>query len=153
MRPKIATDLVWYFNVERFYDRDDRKWKRRTLSDFVNDYPEHSSSETFFQLRSICQRLVSRGLLEFRGYDVSPGHSVVGEAFVESYSSYIQLSDADASYGVCDFLIFGFPAIRDHFEQSVVALTVQDANGDHGIGTGFLVGRGDIFCNNDRGQA
>ncbi len=49
------------------------------------------------------------------------------------------LNEEIAAYGIFEFLVFGFPLIRNHFEKSVLPLDVTLQGGGHSIGSGFLI--------------
>jgi len=45
-----------------------------------------------------------------------------------------------AAIGTYDFLFYGFPYIAEQFTNSVVPICIVDNDGNHDIGTGFLLG-------------
>lgn len=82
-------------------------------------------------LLKIAQKLVNEGLL-----------SPVGEnsGIYQKYRSNGGISDELLDYGYYDFLIFGFPEIKNHFEEAIRPIVLKDiTTKDESIGTSFAI--------------
>jgi serine protease Do len=72
----------------------------------------------------------------------SAGNATGSPPLSECYYSFTNLVPAELSYGVFDFLAFGFQHVRDHFAKSVLPLDityVRDRQTIRDIGSSFQV--------------
>ncbi|MCC5658903.1 serine protease [Nostoc sp. XA010] len=59
--------------------------------------------------------------------------------FHDTYYSYSEVEPVERDYGTYEFLVFGFPYIRNHFVTTVKPVVVKKIDGSDDIGSGFLV--------------
>ena len=126
-----ATDLIRFFHVSNAPLRDNtvRPW---AISDFLQEHPQYRGG--ILRLSIACNRLSAEGLLNHAGNTgTAPPY---GDCY---YSMTANLNEEIAAYGIFEFLVFGFPLIRNHFEKSVLPLDVTLQGGGHSIGSGFLI--------------
>jgi serine protease Do len=83
-------------------------------------------------LLRMAQKLANEGLLTPIGNKSGFEQEYVGNSFKSEEYVY---------YGYYDFLIYGFPAIRDNFEKSVYPIVINQGvtDKDENIGTGFVI--------------
>lgn len=127
----IATDLIRFFqalNAQRI-DNSFHPW---AISDFLQDHPQYYGE--FFRLSIVCNRLSAEGLLNYTG------NTGAAPPYGDCYYSMTKVNEEIAAYGIFEFLVFGFPLIRNHFEKSVLPLiVVTREEGKDSIGSGFLI--------------
>lgn len=145
----IGADLVQFFFVHNAH-QSTQALTPKSLFEFMIAYPQYSMlghpefSNNLPELGLICRRLAEKGFLFPAGY------STESSLFREIYVS-LGFDQNDASYGVYDFVAFGFPKIREHFSEAVRAVVVKKIidinkgidNQDNlkdDIGSGFLLG-------------
>jgi serine protease Do len=89
-------------------------------------------SEYHNALLRMAQKLINEGLLTPVGNKTGFEQEMIGNSFH---------SNEYVNYGYYDFLIYGFPAIRDNFEKSVYPIIIDQnvRDKDEDIGTGFAV--------------
>lgn len=104
----------------------------RNLGSFVSEHSTLNLTERDAVL--LAQRLVQENIIElYCPWNAAPG---LGAA----YHTYNLPSDGDVEYGVLEFLVHGFPFIRQHFEKAVVPLLPRSSSNPVGvIGTAFLI--------------
>jgi len=111
-----------------------------SISDYLSTIPESYRTNPLYsmdyhnELLKMTQLLVNEGLL-------SPIGSEIGlqQKFRCNGFRHGDLID----YGYYDFMIYGFPAIRENFADSVRPVIVTSSKGDISIGTGFLIRHAD----------
>jgi serine protease Do len=112
-----------------------------SISNYFSSIPERFRNDPAYSMKyhnellKMIQLLVNEGLL-------SPVDSGVGleQRFRCNGMDRGELID----YGYYDFLIYGFPSIRENFQESVRPVIVTDeVTKDQEMGTGFLVRFGD----------
>lgn len=118
----------------RFFSRNgSESWEEAplTVADFMQSHPEHDSRE----IARICRRLVLEGaLIDVPLWETTNNPVLNGAYRATKWSAY------DASYGAYNFLIWGFPLVREHFKRSVLQVVVEKPPySDPDIGTCFLV--------------
>jgi serine protease Do len=128
----LGSDLMRFFSEENVKATWAKSKKRLVVKDFVQDYPHYNSD--FLRLISAINKLESSGEIAFIGY-YGPNHA-------PHHRAYMSVSKRNMEYGVYDFIVGGFKAIREHFAPSVVPIEVVLPNGELDIGTGFLYGEG-----------
>jgi serine protease Do len=127
----LATDLIRFFHVSNAPLRDNtvRPW---AISDFLQEHPQYRGG--ILRLSIACNRLSAEGLLNHAGNTgTAPPY---GDCY---YSMTANLNEEIAAYGIFEFLVFGFPLIRNHFEKSVLPLIVTLQDRTDSIGSGFLI--------------
>ena len=119
----LPTDILRYFHPDRIMD------KIFTFGDFLN---ENEGLTNAVNLNMLVKRLLLDGFLIDRGgdWDFNPRNIRF---------QTVNFVEEEAQYGVYDFVIDGFPFIRQTFEKSVFPFLVKLENGDTTIGTGFLL--------------
>lgn len=125
----LATDLIRFFHVSNAPVRDNtaRPW---AISDFLQNHPQYRD---FLELSIACNRLSAEGLLNYAG------NTGAAPLYGDCYYSMAKVNEEIAAYGIFEFLVFGFPLIRNHFEKSVLSLDVTLQDGTPSIGSGFLI--------------
>ena len=127
----IATDLIRFFQVlnAQVIDNSFCPW---AISDFLKTHPQYHGDIP--RLNIACNRLSAEGLLNRAGNrGAAPPY---GDCY---YSMTAKVNEEIAAYGNLEFLVFGFPLIRNHFEKSVLPLIVTLKDGTDSIGSGFLI--------------
>jgi serine protease Do len=127
----LATDLIRFFQVSNAPLRDNtvRPW---AISDFLQNHPQYHGH--IIGLSIACNRLSAEGLLNHAG--TTGNAPPYGDCY---YSMVAKVNEEIAAYGFFEFLVFGFPLIRNHFEKSVLPLDVTLKDGTPSIGSGFLI--------------
>ncbi len=127
----LPTDIIRYFQIFNGKHSETNALMPRSLMEFLNDHPE--APRDSIQLSIVVNRLIREGLLTQVG--------ATSSILVTNYywSETVSLDENAVNYGVFDFVINGFPFIRQHFQGSVLPLVVMDSNDEHGIGTSFLI--------------
>lgn len=89
-------------------------------------------------LLRMVQKLVNEGLLTPSGNAKGFYQQFIGNGF--GHPQFIE-------YGYYDFLIYGFPAIREKFEEAVRPIVINQGvkDKDENIGTGFVIAHGQKF--------
>jgi len=123
----LPTDILRFFNHQNALIVND-KVVPYSVGDFKRQNPQHPVSD----IRNICQKFTNESLLIHTGIK---DHPFTGDTYYN-----LSFSEHWASYGVYDFIIYGFLSIRNHFYSSVRPVVVQNSNGDHDIGTCFVIG-------------
>lgn len=100
-----------------------------TTGDFINSNYRYESKVE--EVLILCQQL------EALGYLIPWSNPQDGPLVKRYYAP--KFNQGDASYGVYDFQVFGFPLIRQHFSESVIAILPLKKNGDDDIGSAFLM--------------
>jgi serine protease Do len=126
----LPTDILRYFHPERIIT------KVFTFGDFLQENSERVKAN---ELNIIIQKLRFEGLLINRGDD---------EALNPLNTKYqtVNFDEETANYGGYDFMVKGFPFIRETFNESVFLFLIKFDEGEQTVGTGFLVGyRGNTY--------
>jgi serine protease Do len=106
-----------------------------SLSDYLLTVPENYRSDPRYsmdyhnELLKMAQLLVNEGLLSPMGSEIG-----LAQKFRCNGFRHGDLID----YGYYDFMIYGFPAIRENFVDAVRQVILTNSKGDKDIGTGFL---------------
>jgi serine protease Do len=128
----LATDLIRFFHLSNAPLRDNiaRPW---AISDFLQNHPQYHGD--ILGLSIACNRLSAEGLLNHAG------NTGTAAFYGDCYYSMItaKFNEEIAAYGIFEFLVFGFPLIRNHFEKSVLPLIVTLKDDGDSIGSGFLI--------------
>ena len=128
----LATDLIRFFRVLNAPQRDNT-FGRWAISDFLQNHPQYD--EYIFKVNIACNRLSAEGFLHHFG------NTGTGPFYGDCYYSMMtaRVNEEIEAYGFFEFLAFGFPLIRNHFEKSVLPLDVTLKDGTPSIGSGFLI--------------
>ena len=126
----IAADIVDFFHASKANYSSATTLQPKTVGDFLAS--KNWPPDLLFSVPVWCRKLCDAGLL------ISAGTGRGSPPVCECYYSYAFDEDA-GRYGEYDFLVQGFPFIRDHFAAAVLAMEVQLQDGTHSIGTGFLL--------------
>lgn len=121
-------DLGRYI-LEFFHDHGtETDESQLTFGKILNALGMHYSSS---EIMSAINKLMLEGHLVM----TSPGaFSINGNAYeTTEYLVY------DADYGVYEFILYGFYKIHERFKHSVKPIIIITSDGNHSIGTGFLV--------------
>jgi serine protease Do len=128
----LATDLIRFFQPLNAPLRDNirRPW---AISDFLQEHPQYNGD--VFELNIACNRLSAEGFLNHAG------NTGTAPFYGDCYYSMMmaRVTEEMVAYGFFEFLVFGFPLIRNHFEKSVLPLSVTLKDGTPSIGSGFLI--------------
>ena len=129
----LATDLIRFFHVSNAPLRDNIIARPWAISDFLQEHPQYH--EDILGVSIACNRLSAEGLLNHAG---NTGTAVF---YGDCYYSMItaKFTEEIAAYNIFEFLVFGFPLIRNHFEKSVLPLIVTLKDDGDSIGSGFLL--------------
>ena len=126
----LATDLIRFF--QHLHGREiDKTLYPWAISDFLNHHPQYYRD--ILQLNIACNRLSAEGFLNYAG------NTGAAPPYGDCYYSMAKVNEEIAAYDIFEFLVFGFPLIRNHFEKSVLPLDVTLQGGGHSIGSGFLI--------------
>jgi serine protease Do len=128
----LATDLIRFFLPLNSPLRDNirRPW---AISDFLQEHPQYNGN--VFELNIACNRLSAEGFLNHVGNTGAPFY---GDCYYSMMTA--RVTEERVTYGFFEFLVFGFPLIRNHFEKSVLPLSVVTRKkGEDSIGSGFLI--------------
>lgn len=120
-----------------------------TFVDFLNHYPSFRDSENMisgkidlslaFNVDKICRKMVEDGLLIRKDYNptICLGNTYIAP-LPETFDKP-ELFRHHLEYGCYDFKYYGFPLIRWHFEQSVLAIA-GNKDGKEDIGSAYYIG-------------
>lgn len=128
----LATDLIRFFHISNAPLRGSipQPW---AISDFLQNHPQYHGD--ILGVSIACNRLSAEGLLNHAG---NTGTAVFhGDCYYSMVTA--KFNEEIAAYGIFEFLVFGFPLIRNHFEKSVLPLIVTLQDGTPSIGSGFLI--------------
>jgi serine protease Do len=128
----LATDLIRFFHISNAPLRGSiaQPW---AISDFLQNHPQYHGD--ILVLSIACNRLSAEGLLNHAG---NTGTAVFyGDCYYSMVTA--KFNEEIAAYGIFEFLVFGFPLIRNHFDKSVLPLIVTLQDGRDSIGSGFLI--------------
>ncbi len=127
----LATDLIRFFQLLNA-PRRDNTFGRWAIFDFLQEHPQYYRD--ILKLNIACNRLSAEGLLNYAG------NTGAAPPYGDCYYSMTKVDEERAAYGIYEFLVFGFPLIRNHFEKSVLPLNVVTRKkGEDSIGSGFLI--------------
>jgi serine protease Do len=126
----LATELIKYFFVD--FDVCGKENQIKTIDDFVNSNPHYNTTLDISEVSRICSRFEYLGLLI---------HGNTGNyPFLEKSYFATNFDEKRAEYGEYEFIVHGFPLIRQRLTNSVRPVVVTKPNGDEDIGTCFLTG-------------
>jgi serine protease Do len=108
---------------------------KKQIPKSIDDFGQRDPSMDVLELHRICSMLTKEQILHFMGHKSGLPGMISEQYACFNYNNY------HAEYGIYDFLANGFPAIRKHFEKSVIPIIVKHSDGTHDIGTGFLFGK------------
>ena len=132
---KIAELLDYFYSLSK--NRPDGIIiEKRTLREFYN-FNKGKDGLSAYQLLKICSKLINEQLLIYRGTN-----DIKNTMFDHFYECF-EYNDDDAKYGTYEFLVYGFPCLREHFKNSVVPIIIkydQDSKEkEYDIGTCFTI--------------
>ncbi len=127
----LATDLIRFFHVSNAPLRDNiaQPW---AISDFLQNHPQYHGD--VFEVSIACNRLMAESFLN---HWCNTGAPFYGDCYYSMMTA--RVTEERVTYGLFEFLVFGFPLIRNHFEKSVLPLIVTLKDGRPSIGSGFLI--------------
>lgn len=128
---QLATEIVRFFHIDISADVPARPVS--TIDDFSRSKPEWYETLDLRDVFRICS------VLERDGYLVSTlsagSHPILGRGFIAP-----DFDERKAAYGEYEFVAHGFHRVREHFQNAVIPVVVENAEGSQDIGTCFLAG-------------
>ncbi|MDB9310031.1 serine protease [Aphanizomenon sp. CS-733/32] len=155
----LVADIINFFHFSNA-NQNSEGIIPRSVTEFLKDYNNYDKSddsgdsdysENWYRVIKIIRKLTSEGILFPVGinyiaspilnkqYDSYGIDTIESPPLDEKYYSYLKVKNEEINYGDYEFLVFGFPHIRNHFKATVKPVVVTTRDNSDDIGSGFLL--------------